>query len=65
MGIENLKLRKIYKELQEDYEERLSNASKIMAHWLMRLYTEKKLTKRRENRYLIISIRFIHACIKN
>lgn len=56
MEIGNLKLRKIYGKLPEDYEERLSNASKIMTRWLMRLYMEKKLTKRRENRYLIISI---------
>ena len=42
MEIENLKLRKIYEELPEDYAERLSNASKIMACWLIRLYIDKK-----------------------
>lgn len=42
MGIENLKLRKTYEKLPEDYEERLSNASRIIACWLVRLYMERK-----------------------
>jgi len=42
MDSKNLKLRKIYGKLPEDYEERLSNASKLMACWLVRLYIEKK-----------------------
>lgn len=47
MGVENLKLRKIYGKLPEDYEERLSNASRIMACWLVRLYIERKGYHRR------------------
>jgi hypothetical protein len=42
MGLENPKLRKIYGKVPEDYEERLSNASILMACWLVRLYIEKK-----------------------
>jgi len=42
MGVENLKLRKIYEKVPEDYEERLSNASRLMACWLVRLYIEKR-----------------------
>jgi len=42
MGVENLKLRKIYEKVPEDYEERLSNASRIMACWLVRLYIKRK-----------------------
>jgi len=46
MEIKNLKLRKTYGKLPEDYAERLSNASKIMACWLIRLYIEKKGNRR-------------------
>ena len=42
MEIKNLKLRKTYGKLPEDYEERLSNASRLMACWLVRLYMERK-----------------------
>ena len=42
MEIKNLKLRKIYEEPPEDYEERLSNASKLMACWLVRLHMERR-----------------------
>ena len=42
MKIKNLKLRKTYQKQPEDYEERLSNAGKLMARWLVRLYIEKE-----------------------
>lgn len=52
MGMENLKLRKIYGKLPEDYEERLSNASRLVACWLVRLYIERKGDHRRERKNL-------------
>jgi len=56
MGIENLKLRKIYGKVPEDYEERLSNASRLVACWLVRLYMERKGDHRRERKNLKIAL---------
>ena len=52
MEIKNLKLGKTYGKMPEDYEERLSNASRLMACWLVRLYMERKGYRRRVRKAL-------------